>query len=139
MSFPGGASPTGGRANPGPALARRSAQTHLIGPVPVATAHQAEGTRVLIIAGSILVDPRSRTDYLAGCRPVVQAARNAPGCLDFSLAADLLEEGRINVYERWESDADLMSFRDEGPSFDQADQILEARVSKYRIAAVEEA
>lgn len=94
---------------------------------------------MLIIAGSILVDPKSRTDYLTGCRGIVEAARSAPGCLDFSLDADLVDEARINVYERWESDADLMSFRDQGPSFDQQDRILDARVSKYRVAAVEEA
>lgn len=93
---------------------------------------------MLIIAGSLLVDPESRNDYVAGCRVIVEAARSAPGCLDFHLDADLVEAGRVNVYERWASDADLMSFRGQAPSSDQQDQILDARISKYRIAAVEE-
>ncbi len=28
-----------------------------------------------------------------------------PGCLDFALSADLVEPGRINIFERWESQA----------------------------------
>lgn len=39
-------------------------------------------------------------------------ARAAPGCLDFAQSADPLDAGRINIFERWESAADLEAFRD---------------------------
>jgi quinol monooxygenase YgiN len=71
---------------------------------------------VLIIAGWLRVDPASRADYLEGCAAVVEQARSAPGCLDFALSADLLDPGRINVHERWESDEQLHAFRGNGPA-----------------------
>ena len=58
---------------------------------------------MLIIAGSLQVEPDARDSYLAGCAQVIAQARATPGCLDFLLAADPLEPGRIHVYERWES------------------------------------
>jgi quinol monooxygenase YgiN len=58
---------------------------------------------VIVVAGSVRVDAEARDAYLDGCREVVAAAREAPGCLDFALSADLLEPDRINVFERWES------------------------------------
>lgn len=94
---------------------------------------------MLIIAGLLHVDPDARADYLDGCAAVVEQARTAPGCLDFSLTADLLDPGRINVYERWESDEQLLAFRGSGPDDAQAAQIRDADVRKYRISAVEAA
>ena len=46
-----------------------------------------------------------------GARADPRARRQAPGCLDFSLSADLLDPGRINVYERWRSREDLLAYR----------------------------
>jgi hypothetical protein len=43
----------------------------------------------------------------------------------------------VNVYERWESDDDLHRFRGSGPDSEQAAQILDARVRKYRISATD--
>jgi quinol monooxygenase YgiN len=94
---------------------------------------------MLIIAGWLRVDPSARTEYLDGCTAVVTQARSAPGCLDFALTADLLDPGRINVYERWESDEELLAFRGSGPEDAQTAQIRDADVRKYRIAAVEAA
>jgi quinol monooxygenase YgiN len=92
---------------------------------------------MIIIAGQLHVDAEVRDDYLAGCRTVIDAARSAPGCHDFVLAADPLEAGRINVYERWESDELLERFRGSGPELKQAAAIRHADVAKYRIATVE--
>jgi quinol monooxygenase YgiN len=94
---------------------------------------------VIIVAGKVYVDPEAREAYLAGCRIVLEQARAAPGCLDFALSADLLEPGRINVYERWESDSDLEKFRGAGPDAEQSAQIRGAEVSRYRISSVEAA
>ena len=92
---------------------------------------------MIIIAGTLRVDPAERADYLAGCTDVVTQARVAAGCLDFALSADLAEPDRINVYERWETDKDLLRFRGSGPDDSQTSRILDAEVHKYRISTVE--
>jgi quinol monooxygenase YgiN len=94
---------------------------------------------VLIIAGWLRVDPEARDRYLDGCVAVVTQARNASGCLDFALTADLLDPARINVYERWESDEQLHAFRGAGPDSEQNEQVRDAEVLKYRISATEPA
>lgn len=90
---------------------------------------------MVIVAGHIIVDPRERDSYLAASAGVVELARRAPGCLDFALSADLLDEGRINVFERWESRAAVETFRETGPSDDQAKAILTASVAEYEVSA----
>ncbi|MFC1227339.1 MULTISPECIES: putative quinol monooxygenase [Streptomyces] len=92
---------------------------------------------MIIIAGKLWVDAADRDAYLAGCSSIVEQARAAVGCLDFALSADSIEPGRINVYERWRTDEDLARFRGAGPGPEQAVQIRDAEVSKYRISDVE--
>ncbi|WP_329044261.1 antibiotic biosynthesis monooxygenase [Amycolatopsis sp. NBC_01488] len=92
---------------------------------------------MIIIAGWLRVAPEGRDAYLESCGEAVRLAREAPGCLEYALGADLLDPGRVTVYERWESDADLERFRGSGPSDEQAAQILDASVARYRISAVE--
>ena len=89
---------------------------------------------MIIVSGSIHVDEGERDGYLAGCREVILAARAADGCLDFHLAADPIEPGRINVYEQWETVADVEAFRGSGPSDDQSAAIRKASVSQHEIA-----
>jgi quinol monooxygenase YgiN len=91
---------------------------------------------MVIVAGHILVDPAAREEYLASCRDVVSAARAAPGCLDFALSADLVDPGRINVYERWDSQEAVEAFRGAGVSDEQGAMIVSASVAEY--GAVEE-
>jgi quinol monooxygenase YgiN len=88
---------------------------------------------VVIVAGHVVVDPQQRDGYLSGCVEVVRQARRAPGCLDFSLSADLLEPGRINILERWESQAAVEAFRGSGPSDEQGAAILAAAVAEYDV------
>jgi quinol monooxygenase YgiN len=92
---------------------------------------------LIIIAGTLSVDPAARDDYLAGCLDVIEQARAARGCLDFTLSADPIEPDRINVYERWASDGDLELFRGAGLDAGQAAQIRDAQVMRYRISATE--
>jgi quinol monooxygenase YgiN len=92
---------------------------------------------VIIVAGWLAVAPESRGAYLEDCAEAVRLAREASGCLEYALGADLLDPGRVTVYERWESDEDLERFRGSGPSDEQAAQILDASVARYRISAVE--
>lgn len=94
---------------------------------------------MLVIAGHLMVDPTDRDRYVADCAAVVEAARKAPGCLDFALTADTLDAGRVNIYERWETDEELEAFRGSGPDAGTAARILDADVRRYRISAVEPA
>ncbi|MGY1633131.1 antibiotic biosynthesis monooxygenase [Geodermatophilus sp. SYSU D01186] len=89
---------------------------------------------MIIVAGTLTVRPEDRPDYLAGCRTVVEQARSAPGCLDFAISADLLEPGRIDVFERWRTRAELEAFRGAGPSDGQAAVLLRADVAEYEVA-----
>jgi quinol monooxygenase YgiN len=90
---------------------------------------------VVIVAGHLVVDPTERADYLSGCVDVVRQARRAPGCLDFSLSADIVDPGRINIFERWESQGAVEAFRGDGNSDEQSAAILSAAVAEYDVAA----
>ncbi|MBG0830776.1 antibiotic biosynthesis monooxygenase [Planomonospora sp. ID67723] len=92
---------------------------------------------MIIVSGKLYVDPEVREGYLNGCLGVIRQARTSPGCLDFVLSADPVEPGRINVYERWESDLHLQRFRGAGQEPDQLAEIRVAQVEKYRISSVE--
>ncbi|MBS9374600.1 putative quinol monooxygenase [Rhodococcus sp. B50] len=88
---------------------------------------------MIIVAGHLTIDAERRESYLETCKAVVEAARRAPGCLDFAVTADLIESDRICVYERWESQAHLDDFRGSGPDDDQARWIRSMAVSEYLI------
>ena len=89
---------------------------------------------MIIVAGALTVNPEERDSYLEGCVRVVSAARLAQGCLDFAVSPDLLEPGRINVYERWSSDEDLERFRGSGPDDGQLAALLNIDVGEYAVA-----
>jgi len=92
----------------------------------------------VIVAGHLIVDPAERDDYLAGCVEVVRQARATAGCLDFALSADLVDAGRINILERWESAAAVEAFRGSGVDDDQGAAILTASVAEYDVGATRE-
>ena len=91
---------------------------------------------MVIVAGHITVEPQQRESYLAGCVRIVEQARRAAGCLDFAISADLLDSGRLNIFERWESQAAVETFRSSGPSSDQRAAMLSVSVAEYDIADV---
>jgi quinol monooxygenase YgiN len=62
---------------------------------------------MVIVAGHITVEPQQRESYLAGCVSVVEQARGTAGCVDFAITADLVDPGRVNIFERRESQAAL--------------------------------
>lgn len=91
---------------------------------------------MVIVAGHITVDPEQRESYLAGRMSVVETARRADGCLDFAITADLIDPGRINLFERWESQAAVEAFRGSGPGNKQGATMISASVAEYDIADV---
>lgn len=88
---------------------------------------------MIIVAGSITVNPTERAVYLEGCTDVVRRARTAEGCLDFAIGADLLDPARINVYERWSTGDALQAFRGSGPDSEQQAAILSANVEEFTV------
>lgn len=86
---------------------------------------------MIIVAGYLTVDPNERDRYLQGCVEVVRLAREAAGCEDFVIGADLLDARRITVYERWADEAQLHAFRESGPDSEQQAAILDADVREF--------
>jgi hypothetical protein len=64
------------------------------------------------------VEPQQRESYLACCVRIVEQARRAVGP-DVAICADLVDPGRVNIFERWESQAALETFRSSGPDTEQ--------------------
>jgi Antibiotic biosynthesis monooxygenase len=71
---------------------------------------------------------------LADCVSVVERARRAAGCLDCAVTADLIDPGRVNIFECWESQAALDAYRGSGPSDGLAAVMLSASVADDKIA-----
>ncbi len=90
---------------------------------------------MLIIAGSLIVDPADRDAYLAANADAVRLARAATGCLDFVQAADPLEPSRVNIFERWSSEEDLLAFRGSGQPAADSPPIQSADVKRYVISS----
>ncbi len=88
---------------------------------------------VIIVAGTLTVAPEEREAYLAGCRTVVEQARAAPGCLEFAIGPDLVDDGRITVLERWRTRAELEQFRGSGPDGAQTAVLLAVDVAEYDV------
>jgi quinol monooxygenase YgiN len=67
---------------------------------------------------------------------VVQEARLADGCLDFAITADLLDPGRVNLRERWETQAAVETLRRSAPRNKHCTAMLSVSVAEYDIADV---
>lgn len=91
---------------------------------------------MVIVAGHVVVDANERDEYLGTCRTVVEQARRAPGCLDFTISADLLDPGRINIFERWGTQDAVDAFRGSGTGREQNAMILSASVEEYDVGDV---
>jgi len=93
---------------------------------------------MLIIAGSLTLDPSHRAAFLAANTDVVGQARQAPGCLDFVQAADPLDPSRINIFERWDTEDLLLAFRGAGEPASDSPPIQSASVMRYNISSIED-
>ena len=52
------------------------------------------------------------------------------------ITADPIDPGSVNVFERWESQAALETFRGNAPGFEQAEAMLSVSVADYDVADV---
>ena len=85
---------------------------------------------MIIVSGKIYVRSGERESFLASSSEAVMQARKAPGCQDFVVAADPIEPERVNVYEEWDSEEELLAFRNSGT--DQSLQSVIVRASVFR-------
>lgn len=101
-------------------------------PVGFGTAY---GEGVIIVSGWLRVLADQRADYLDGCRAVIEAARAAPGCIEFHLGADPFDPERVIVFEQWASAADVEAFRAaDGPQPTHLDAVVDAHVEQHDVA-----
>ena len=62
---------------------------------------------MVIVAGSLDVDPDQREAFLAGRMEGMRATRAEPGCLEYTFSADPTDPRRVMLMERWASQKDL--------------------------------
>ena len=89
---------------------------------------------MVIVAGDVIVEPQQRESYLAGSRSIVEHSRRAVGCLDCAPGADLIDPGRVNLFERWESQELLETYRRSAPSDEHLPVMLSVSAAEYDIA-----
>lgn len=96
---------------------------------------------MLVVAGSIDLDPAKREVALAASLAVMEATRREAGCISYTYSADLSEAGRFHVFEEWESGEALTAHfaTPHMAVFQQAMAgfgIREMRIQRYEIASV---
>lgn len=62
---------------------------------------------MVIVGGSFAVEPGLREEYIAERSDLMRRSRAERGCLEYTFSADPLDPGRVVLFERWESRADL--------------------------------
>jgi len=88
---------------------------------------------MIIVSGILRIKNGERADFLASSKEAMKQARITVGCRDFVVAADPLEEDRVNVYEEWETQDALVAFRGSGPDDAMTEVIIEAKVQERKI------
>lgn len=90
---------------------------------------------MIIVSGRIFVRSGERDRFLAASKLAIDQARVSPGCKDFIVAADPIEPNRVNVYEEWDTEAELLAFRGSGPDDGLYSLIERAQVARHIIAS----
>jgi quinol monooxygenase YgiN len=62
---------------------------------------------MVIVGGWFEVDRDERDAFVAGRIEGMRRSRAEPGCIEYVIAPDPLDPGRVVLFERWESQADL--------------------------------
>lgn len=89
---------------------------------------------MLIIAGNLHVAPEERDKWVEAHYEIVKLARSQPGCIDLYFSADPVEEGRVNMFEQWESEEHLEAWRAVANPPPKP-KILSASVHKHHISS----
>lgn len=62
------------------------------------------------------IKPEQRDQALIGAAPLIELAREEPGCLAYNWGADLMHNDTIHIYEEWENE-DALAAHFVAPSF----------------------
>ncbi len=62
---------------------------------------------MLVIAGSIVIDPAKREAAIAAALEMMKVTRQEAGCISYTFSADLTDPGGFRIFEEWESQAAL--------------------------------
>ena len=96
----------------------------------------------VVISGEIDLDPAARDQALRDAVPLIAAALAEKGCVHYAWSADLSRPGRVNVFEEWETEADLAFHLSAEPYLKMAGNlaavgITSAATRKYRVDLIE--
>ena len=90
---------------------------------------------MIIIAGKEYVAAEKRDTYVASFQEFVRRTRNEPGLMDFIIAADPIENDRVNMFELWESKEQMDDFRGRAESPEPNIEVLREDIKKYEISS----
>jgi len=96
---------------------------------------------MVVIAGTITLDPAKRAAAVSAATDMMDATRKEPGCHSYTMSGDLADPGRFHIFEEWDSQAALEAHfaTPHTASFQAAVGglgIREMRVQKYEIRSV---
>jgi quinol monooxygenase YgiN len=92
---------------------------------------------VILVAGTVELDPARREAALAAAAPLLGPTRAQRGCLAYVWSADPVEPGRVHVFEAW-ADEGALAAHFAGPWYAKmlaalgAHGLRGADVAKYR-------
>jgi quinol monooxygenase YgiN len=93
---------------------------------------------MVIVGGTFEFDPQQREAFLASRYEIMRTSRAEPGCLEYTFAADPIDSGRVVLYERWASQADLdthlAALRATPPTSDDAVAPITSSIAFYDIS-----
>ena len=69
---------------------------------------------MIVIAGTVRVNPDRRDDALAAARAMATATRREPGCAAYRFAVDIDDQNVVHLFEEW-TDADALKAHFETP------------------------
>ena len=96
----------------------------------------------VVISGEIDVEPDKREKAILDAQPLIGAALAETGCVHYAWTCDPAKPGRIQVFEEWDTEADLIAHLADEPYLKMAGHlaqtgILSAVTRKYRVDIVE--
>jgi quinol monooxygenase YgiN len=97
--------------------------------------HPTVEETMLIIAGWLRVAPPDRDTFVANHQDLIRRARQAPGCLDLDISPDPVDPGRVNNFERWESEEHLNAWRAVANAPAPFTEVLDGDMQKYEVSS----
>jgi len=96
---------------------------------------------MIVIAGSVAIDPANRADAVSAAVAMMAATRQEAGCISYTFSEDLEEPGSFRIFEEWES-AEALGAHFEAPHMAAfgaaigAVGVREMNVQRYEVASV---